>query len=233
MSLSSYQLPHYTFVIHPLAAIMLARYMSHLKEAKQNKVFLGIIIFTLLLLIAVALYLSCYAFKQHNMLCLCILLLTCIGLFFIFSNKNLIPFNKVLFAGAFGMACVNLILNASVYPQILKYQAYSEIAFDINHTDKNEQGRLIVFDKDYWCSLDFYLNHNIIFSTNQSSLDSISKGENTWILTDTSHYNQIKDLFHFKNEKIYYHYPVSNLSIDFINPETRPQTLSPFVLAKF
>jgi 4-amino-4-deoxy-L-arabinose transferase-like glycosyltransferase len=233
MSLSSYQLPHYTFVIHPLAAIILARYMFHLRDAKQNKMFLGIIIFTLLLLIAVAVYLSCYAFKQHFILCFCILLSTCIGLFFIIRAKNLIPFSKVLYAGAFGIACINLILNVSVYPQILKYQAYSEIAFDINKIDQNQSGSLIVFDKDYWCSLDFYLNRNILFSTNQGCFDSISKSDNTWILTDTSHFNQIKDLYHFKNKKIYYHFPVSNLSIDFINPETRPKTLSPFVLAKF
>ncbi len=233
MSLSSYQLPHYTFVIHPLAAVILARYIYHLRNSKHNSVFLGIIKFTLLLLITLAVYLSCYAFKQHIVLCVCILLSTCIGLIFIFNNKKLIPINKILFAGAFGIACVNLILNASVYPQILKYQAYSEIAFDINQTDKNQPGSLVVFDKDYWCSLDFYLNHKILFSTNQSNLDSISKSENTWILTDTSHYNQIKGLYHFKSTKIYYHFPVSNLSIDFINPETRPMTLSPFVVAKF
>jgi 4-amino-4-deoxy-L-arabinose transferase-like glycosyltransferase len=233
MSLSSYQLPHYTFVIHPLAAIILARYIYYLKKSKNSRVLIGLIIFTLLSLIAVAAYLSCFAFKQYTVLCICILLSMCIGLFYIFNSKKLIPVNKILFAGVFGIALVNLILNACVYPQILKYQAYSEIAFDINHTDKNKQGNLIVYDKDYWCSLDFYLNHTITFLTNRNSLDSMPKGENTWILTDTSHYNQLKDLYHFKNEKMYYHYPVSNLSIDFINPETRPHTLIPFVLAKF
>jgi TM2 domain-containing membrane protein YozV len=233
MSLSSYQLPHYTFVIHPLAAIILARYFYHLKKSKNNNVFIGIIIFTLLSLIAVVLFLSCNAFKQDMASCICILLSMCIGLFYIFNSKKLIPVNKILYGGAFGIACVNLILNTSIYPQILKYQAYSEIAFDINNADKNEQGKLIVFEKDYWCSLDFYLNHSIIFSTNQSNLDSISNGDNTWILTDTSRFNQIKDLYHFKNEKIYYHYPVSNLSIEFINPKTRPKTLIPFVVAKF
>ena len=121
LSLSKYQLPHYIFVVFPLAAIIAAVYFEEaINDARQRKFFLPIQAILVLGLFLVAAFLQ-YAFEGSNL----ISLLTLIAMPFLlaavfFKTKNW------FYVSCVAIICFNILLNGFYYPQILKYQPQAD-----------------------------------------------------------------------------------------------------------
>ncbi len=225
MSLSSYQLPHYTFFIHPLAAITLSHFIYHFEENIKWIRNLAISQFVVYTIISILLfYLNAWAFPNNPFLYNSIVVVSLFYNFDLLFNSNKNKKANIIWSGFLFMAVCNFILNTNIYPSIFKYQANEQIAVHMNKNQANSP--LHVYKTDYWYSCDFNLNQKI---QNENHLDTLienSKKNKLFIMTNEEGLSelknklQVKDIIGFKN------FPVSNLSIDFINPYKRNQTIS-------
>lgn len=223
MSRSSYQLPHYTFMIHPLAAIIVADYLDkqHMGRLRLlNNVLLGVT----LLALATACVLLLYSFgvmEWHY--ALFVLLLVATGAHFYYHQRKIE--NALVFAGLFFICAANVVLNAHAYKKILQYQSDSEVAKFLEH-EKAET--LYLACTELYNSGYFYFSGTII---PLKSLQQLPAG-NHWVLCS----KECKEEWYVGHtisiEKEFDDFPVSELSPAFLNPDTREKQLKKIYLLK-
>ena len=229
LGLSKYQLPHYIFVVFPLASIITAVFFYQLIIEKKYQRFYKILTATHLVLfiflwLALILLLCCFntipVFVPVSASILFI-----IFLFIAFYKKKKAFFLPIICL--FTIMSVNLFLNSFFYPALLKYQMGS-VAGKWLITNKIPSTRTFIYQYETFRSLSFY-SKSII--EKKDSLKMILPGD--WIIT---HKNKLRD-FDFNNIKYDIAYQnnefrVARLSLKFLNPDTRPNLLSPYVIIK-
>ncbi len=236
LSLSKFQLPHYTFVIHPLAAIILAKYLTHFESNDKpiSKSIPFILQFINMLLLILSIIVSFYVFKISTTAFILYLSIQVACYVVLYQFKKINKTLKLISIGVIGIACTNIILNAAIYPKLLEYQAFHQIAKDINEVDKNEkQGQLLLYANVTCFSTDFYLNYKMKCITSEANIDSLCKQPNSWIMLDMAHFNKLKTKYRFSKTIEYQNFSVTTIHAQFLNPNTRYQTLTPIVIAKF
>jgi 4-amino-4-deoxy-L-arabinose transferase-like glycosyltransferase len=225
MSFSSYQLPHYTFFIHPLASIILANYLSKIQTNFKTMNALSIVqAISFIVISALVFYLCGWAFPENpflfNSITIIALIYSVVILFYCESIKQ----ERLIWSGLFFMSMVNFTLNIQIYPSIFKYQANQKIAEQMNKN--NPQDPLFIYETDYWFSCDFKLNQNIKYENNLDSLINKSEKKKIFIMTNENGLTKLKENIKIDDFTTFQNYPVSNLSLDFINPYKRNQTIS-------
>ncbi len=220
MSLSTYQLPHYTFVIHPFAALLTAVWLNKISFSRKSLLTLKWIMIGVMFLSGVMFFwLVGWAFPNHPFLFNNILLAGfLLGISILVCSKEN-PRNALVWTAVLWMSVLNLILNTLIYPELFKYQAFEQVA---HHMNKEHPGKsLEVYKCDYWFSLDYFMNENIIYKPSK-------QGE--FVLTDEKGFVELTSKKELRLKKEFQHYPISNLSLEFLNPYTRRNTLSSYFL---
>jgi len=215
---SVYQLPHYIFVVFPLAAIITARLLYELIEEKKYvrlydfiKPFLTVISFLLLLLI---LALILYVFPAHPVYIL-IWCLACITWVYLAFLKNLN--GKLLWLSASSMIVINIFLTLHVYPSLLQYQVGSVVGKFIRTILITPQNVIVYKMEDPLNSLHFYSNWVIRFNDNPQEFQ-----KSDYILTMDQGLNDLeKKGVAFEMLKQGQLFKVSELTPEFLNPNTR------------
>lgn len=230
LAISKYQLPHYIFVVFPLAAIITAKFISSLTAEAKNIRLLNVlkfshaVIFSLLWLALIVLLYACFDTIPTFVTVLaivCFLLFTVI-VFRFWKKIWLLPVIAV-----FTMAGLNLFLNAAFYPALLKYQLGSSSGRFI-HEKHIPTDRIFIYKDEDRHSLDFYAQHIIAHKEEASTVkpgDFLLLQSFRLAELDNSHfiYNEI-----YKNNE----YSVSNLSLKFLNPHSRPAKLLPYSIVE-
>lgn len=232
LSLSHYKLPHYIFVVYPLCAVMTAGFIC-IQGNSHQKLFslLRPIQFGIsIILIAGAMYLSSIIFPTDNLVfwMVAVMLIICVGYFF-FLSKNILQ--QLIMPSAMAMITVNFLLSTHVYPALLKYQFGSELATIVKeqHIPVNE----IYFYKCSSHAFEFY-TQTIVPAIHENELSAkISSGSNCWVIGSKDLLLEIKkeQLQAMQQFEVNY-YSVSLLTLNFLNPETRRQTLRKMYLIK-
>jgi 4-amino-4-deoxy-L-arabinose transferase-like glycosyltransferase len=215
---SGYQLPHYIFIVFPLAAIMTAKYISDTIEAngKTHKVLLRThVAITALLLLAV-LPLTVYVFNGG----IPVITLWCTAvaawLYMAFS-KNMT--GKLLWLPAAGMIMVNLFLTNFFYVPLLNYQVGSQ-AGQYFKAQKIDLKTIRAYrTQDPINAIQFYAQGEI------KSIDTtadIAPGQ--VVLTSAQGLETFRGTnINYSVLKQGYFYKVSELTLPFLNPATRAQ----------
>lgn len=215
---SGYQLPHYIFIVFPLAAIMTAKYISDTIEAngKTHKALLRThVAITALLLLAV-LPLTVYVFNGG----IPIITLWCTAvaawLYMAFS-KNMT--GKLLWLPAAGMIMVNLFLTNFFYVPLLNYQVGSQ-AGQYFKAQKIDLKTIRAYrTQDPINAIQFYAQGEI------KSIDTtadIAPGQ--VVLTSAQGLETFRGTnINYSILKQGYFYKVSELTLPFLNPATRAQ----------
>jgi 4-amino-4-deoxy-L-arabinose transferase-like glycosyltransferase len=161
-SASKFQLPHYLNIVFPFFAIITAQYLVGLQSEKTIKairgVQIGVVVVLLLAIGALHYFFKPEVFSWHMAFALFIWL----GLLLIlpgnFANTD---YRQTAFRTLIVAFVVNVYLNFSFYPSLLKYQAGSEAAVWINN---NNPTKLPVVQswEDANYPMEFYLNQPII-----------------------------------------------------------------------
>ena len=230
LGMSKYQLPHYIFVAFPFAAIITARFINDLlSEKKHLKIinplrYFHFILFILLWLILIVLL--AWPFESISLIVPCLAIIAFIG-FIVLFLKNKKPAQSLLLICLYTTIGLNLFLNASFYPSLLKFQAGSNAGKWISKNNIPVK-KTYLYQYTMWRSLDFYAKGII---GQKDSLNEISTGD--YILTNEKNLPLMKE----KGKEftlLYsgYDYPVSRLSLKFINPEKRKTLLEKFALIK-
>jgi hypothetical protein len=230
LGMSKYQLPHYIFVAFPFAAIITAQFINELINSdKYNKwfkplLYFHIFVFTLLWILLIILLF--WTFESTGFV---VKILSIIGfLLFIvqcwkWKNVKSILLTSCLFT-SIGL---NLFLNSSFYPSLLKYQAGSNAGKWIKAHHLPPQ-KIFSYQYTTWRSLNFYSN-GIIYK--KDTLTSIKSGDiiitSKNKLPDFTKSNLPYELIHEGDD-----YPVTKLTLNFLNPDHRSSVVNKFILIK-
>ena len=230
LSRSQAQLPHYIFVVFPLAAVLTAAHFATLLEQadrlhKWIKWFFGFHLFIfMILLIAMVLIMKIPFGIMDGPWGLWIFFGT---IFFMIKIgpkqqsyiQRWINMSLVLMIG------LNLILNSFFYPHLLEFQWGNELAKQAQQKKWDiKKATLYKIPNSY--AFHFYGQH--IFPVIK---DSSQLKEGQWIVTDSIPAQEL--LQDFPNSNILYQgnrFHVTLLTLEFLNPKTRAKELTPYVL---
>ena len=235
MSLSDYKLPHYIFIMFPLAAIITADYLIKLFEAAEKKkvqqIFNAVQSITILLIWLVILVLCLYSFPIKSVLLwLCLIVLVVLAVYQFFKKSD--SLHKLITVSLVTMIGANVMLSAHVYPTLLSYQ--STVAAGRFIDSKNISNEQFVCYISGGHSLDFYSRRIVPWIQSPQGInDRIQNGE-VWVFTN----EEGKE--NFQNENIipdsvitYSDYKVTMLSLPFLKPAEREKMLKKKYLLRF
>ncbi len=224
LSMSNYQLPHYTFVIHPLAAVILASFLETriLNKAGLQKSMLILILTTSACVLTLGVFMFGVFFKEHAAFSFVVFLGTfSIGIYTLFKKSIDFSF-RIVIAGAMLIGATNIVLNLVSYPQLLNYQSYSVISKYVNQQIKSpEDSHIIYYNVNPFYAGEFYSKGTIHREGNFGNIPKLMIPGKTWVVTDSLHKDEIIRLFPYKQMKIFKDYHVSTLRLNFLRPETR------------
>ena len=230
LSRSQAQLPHYIFVVFPLAAILTAAHFTTLLEQADRlqrwiKWFFGFHLFIfLILLVAMILIIKIPFGTMDGPWGLLIFFGTIISMIKIGAkHQNLIQ--RWINMSLVIMIGLNLILNSFFYPHLLQYQWGNALVQQANEKKWDiKKAALYKIPNSY--AFHFYGQH--IFPVIQ---DSGLLKEGQWIVADSIAAKAL--LLDFPNSSILYkgkRFHVTLLTLEFLNPATRDKELTPYVL---
>jgi 4-amino-4-deoxy-L-arabinose transferase-like glycosyltransferase len=234
LSLSHYKLPHYILVIMPLASLLLARQFWLWRESDKKDWSAGIlkILQPVLLIgvIAVAAWGNAFIFPAPNRQLFIVFSILVIFALFAFIFRRDVW--RIVASSAIAITAANLLMNAWFFPQLLDYQAGSVIGKEIVK-DNVPVDRIRTFNIASH-SLDFYSQSIIpqVFDVNH--FYELRASGPVWVYTNEEGYKQMEGAG-LKAESIqrFQNYAVSQLTIDFINPDTRQDKLTERYLLRY
>jgi 4-amino-4-deoxy-L-arabinose transferase-like glycosyltransferase len=227
---SQAQLPHYIFVVFPLAAVLTAKHVyaiffeNQFSGIKKIATPLHLLIFTILWVAIAAL-----TYIPFNNVPIFVSILAMAGLpimwIIFFAKKLSLP--ALLETAFFTVIGVNIFLVTAFYPNLLKYQMGNDVVqfIEASHIDKHQISMYQIHNSN---ALHFYGKH--IFPVN-NKLDTYKNGDILITVKDSAQmvFNQ------YPGSKILHegpNYAVSVLSAEFLNPNTRSKTLPTYVMIK-
>jgi 4-amino-4-deoxy-L-arabinose transferase-like glycosyltransferase len=229
LATSHYQLPHYIFVVFPLAAVITGKFLFSLLYTERystwiKPLFVFHAIIYLLLFIALAGLL--YWPFQTIRLGVVISAIICFVILIVLLSKDFFSIPRLLLISLYTIIMINLYLDTSFYPALLQYQQSIPVANIINqqHLPKDH---FFIYRTEEERSLQFYANSTF---TKLDNLDSVHKGD--YLLTSAKEWESMNK----EQYKIIYSgegFHVSTLSFDFLNPSKRKNEVSIyFILQK-
>ena len=225
---SNYQLPHYIYVVLPLASVITGKFLDRLVFEGTYPGWLKpltvvhYIIFCLLVLALFLLIILPFP-PQRAMVIFSAILMTII--FITALVRNWIPLPNLLAACVLTIILINIWLDTGFYPRLLDFQMSIPVSRYINenHLDKD---RIFLFQMNPPRSLDFYSNHSFQITTRPDSLQhedfllTTLKGKD---MLDSNNYIIIDSGYAFR---------VSMLSMHVLNPRTRVANSEGYYLLK-
>lgn len=167
-SISKFQLSHYTNIIFPFIAIMVARLFTNSVQTDLVKGFVKYSILTYTLLFIGMIVLIELVFKtDYPAIGWTILVLILISTFLIILKSKQSREYQFLSIGICSCLFFTLYFNLSFYPSLLKYQSGSEMAF---YLEKNHPKIPVKVTYNDW-ALQYYSHNELVFIKNQKQLN--------------------------------------------------------------
>jgi 4-amino-4-deoxy-L-arabinose transferase-like glycosyltransferase len=222
LACSRYQLPHYIFVVFPLAAVVTGKFLFDLlydgiwPMARLLLLRIHAVVFPLLF---VALLILLYwSFPDINSFSRIVAWAALAGLIILLAKPRL-PVPRLLLISIYSILWINFILDVWIYPRLLQYQQSIQVA-RIIQDQQLPKNRFFIYHTEQERSLQFYSNASF---RRLDRIDSLSRGD--FILTGARQWDSLsrKD-FRLVYEGEGFH--VTTLSLDFLNPATREREVT-------
>ena len=223
---SQYQLPHYIFVVYPLIAVITARFVVDVLEAKTRdflskiaKILRGVHWFVLSILWVLPFLILVYVFPDWGFPLIGMAILTLIYLVLSIKNKSLV------FSSIYTALIINLFLNLYFYPKLLTYQEGSEVGQFLN-AQKTPKNPFFVYKYRALGALHFYSRRLV---EEKTEIQQVETGD--WLLTNKEGVAEIENAgFQIKIIKEGHAFSVSALTSTFLNPKTRSSATEVYYL---
>lgn len=222
LSMSHYKLPHYVFVTYPFAAIFTAAWLekTYTQNEKTWRIFSNTQVVLSALLIVLGILLNAWAFPFFQNMWVLIPALLLLGIVALFYRMQATEdyLRCIAFVAMSGIY-LNFLLNSNFYPQLLKYQAGTQIADYLKGKDPDPEtcytfkGASFALDA---CSA-------IIWKDGSPEIfNSVlqNKGE-LWLYTDETGLAYMKEAYKDMEIHRFKQYHPTELSLEFLNPLTR------------
>ncbi len=232
LSTSTYKLPHYVFVLYPLASIMLAQWLLS-RFAPEKKAWFTFSVCTQLLVALVSLaflgFIHFYVFTGFSVFWLsCIAI--CAGLSLLYFIQIKAARINLVYASAWMSVAVNLAMNSHFYPRLMEYQAGSQIAEELK---MRNLGTEQVHRYDYYSfSLMYYIRGNIKGYNDRKIERDLEQDRPVYMLCYQSGFEDLSQHFTLNTVRRFDTFNVTQLSMPFLNPDTRKEALTPVYLVK-
>jgi len=218
---SHYQLPHYIFVAFPLAAIMVAQLLKGFFEGKYQRLFKamkGVQTGISILLLAAALLTFTFVFKGG--LWTYAVWIAGAGLWCWVAFSKAVE-RKILWLSATAIIVANIFMTNHFYYELLKYQAGSQLGRLIEQENIPGEKIKILEVSDPFNSLSFYAKRVI---KRTDTLPQLQPGD--YLITSEDCLQDIAEKGFIANIIDHCQYfKVSELTPQFINPDTRAKSL--------
>lgn len=218
---SQAQLPHYIFVVFPLAAIVTAGFLHQLFFTKEFRILKMVLqsfhFFIFAILWVLAIVAMRIPFKEVSVIVFILAIIG--GIFFIvslFFVHKWIPVPSMLVSCFYTVISVNFLLSSNFYPNLLNYQMGNMAADFINRSDL-QKNKIFVYGPLDSRALHFYGQHIFEHRYNSSSTtpSDILIASTDSIPSLKIKYPDLKLLHKGPN------FSVSMLTPAFLNPTTR------------
>ncbi len=227
LSMSHYKLPHYIFVLFPLLAIFTARWIYETAE-KLPKTFkwIGRIQTVIYLLLGLAIIVLLWFVFSPIIIWVFVICLLCSLVAASISIRGTNAFRKVVLPGVLIIFAINFGLNFDFYPRLMKYQASNQAGIFVS---KNVIPGNRFYSLNY-CgshSLNFYTRRDVSAILLEHLKDTLVKSD-IWLYVDESDYSKLAAFERVagrSSDIMFDRFSVQNLSIEFLNPETRIKVL--------
>jgi hypothetical protein len=222
------QLPHYIYVVFPLAAIITGKFLYSLLYAEGTPLkrwlkplhITHIVIFSLL---GIVLFMLLYfPFPPVNWL---LMVVYAVLLFLVIAAqvKNWLPLPRLTVLLVTAVADINLLLNTGFYRPLLEYQASIKVNEIINEKHYSKDNFYQYKINAGW-SFDFYGNH---LFTHIEKPDSLSM--NDYLLTSKEGLDSL-DKTQYRVLYTGQGFHVTQLTLPFLNPATRSTETYPYYI---
>ena len=223
LSFSHYKLPHYIYIVVPFAAILSAQYLYQWWSKKAKFYSLVAALQTLIILALFLTGIVLIYFFEAKLWYVIYLPIMGLILYLGFALNDLKSF--LFYASFVAFLSATFVLNGLAYPKLLQYQSSSEVAF---HIRKENKAHLKVYQLNiWWRAFHYYSGGNVPEFSAQSAED-----DDVLVFTDPAGYASLKENYSVVILKEFPQFSVTRLSLKFLNPKTRPQTLSSNFLLK-
>ncbi len=232
LGLSHYQLPHYIFVVFPLAAIIGAKAFYRIfffgapVKGKRTLFLMHVVLFGLLW---VALLLLLFLpFSSISRVLGGAAVVAAGGWVWLLvrrtrrtRTKRETPYPRLLLLTVYTMVAINFFLALGVYPALLDYQLSSVLSREMKERHISPE-RLYPYKMDEEWALDFYTDHLYRHTNDPSGL-----APGSYVLTNRQGVDSLGT--HPGLELVYKggYFHVSTLDLLFLNPATREKELTP------
>lgn len=229
LGMSRYQLPHYIFIVFPLAAVITAKMLCRLLSGAGTRG-PGRLLIRVQYLIPVACLLVpwlilLYCFPPASWLPYGYATLASLGLAVLLRIRLSYP--RVLVLSVYGMLTLNLFLSGYFYPRLLVYELGNKVGHWVQRKGI-PAGKFYAYEMLPSHSLSFYSRRVV------PVLDSSDSLETGWyILTDPRGLARIRALHYRTSTELRGRdYPVSLLSLPFLYDKTRDSRTSPYLVVR-
>jgi 4-amino-4-deoxy-L-arabinose transferase-like glycosyltransferase len=225
---SQAQLPHYIFVVLPLAAIVTAKGLHQIYYSdgflKLKKLALCFHGFIFTLLWAAVIMIVLFVFIDMPVYVKIVAIMGAVYFFYLLLfYKGQTP--KFISLALFTILGVNFILNTSFYPRLLKYELGVSAAAFINQ-NKLPKKDVFLYDIDESRALHFYGNHSF-----ERLFDSSLLAPGQILITKATSFLKLQQ--QFPGSSILHknaYFGVSMLTLPFLNPATRDKEVTPYII---
>jgi len=233
ISFSKFKMPHYVFMLLPLAALFTAPYLRLVLSYKGGLKFYYPLQITLAVLVILATIVLNYYFMPPSIFGQVIGGILVIALLFLLFRKSGQPAYKVVYLTVCVAILFNLFMNYNFFPNLLKYQGGNEMAFQMRKGNSPIKDNDIILLDVNAHSFDFYRNYNHdIVDLSQLGKKLPSLQDKYFLLTSKLARESLTDSFNVIPIVSQVDYNVTTMKLKFLNPKTRSTKLDTLMLAK-
>lgn len=223
ISFAQFKLPHYLNITIPLFAVLAAAYLVQLHNQNADRVLkllrtIQYAIFGICFL-AVAL-ITQWVFESPNLI-MNYFFLAFIPVAVYFSLVKKPVASRVISVGVFSAVLLNVAMNTSFYPALLKYEAGATMA-KVVEENQIPVDRIYKISEGHTWALDFY-NRSPLKIT---SADALVQMEDVWVYVTEKELQVLKDKgLRWERQLSADQFRITRLQGRFLNPDTRSEVL--------
>jgi 4-amino-4-deoxy-L-arabinose transferase-like glycosyltransferase len=233
ISFSKFKMPHYVFMLLPLAALFTAPYLRLVLSYRGGvRFYYPLQIILALLVILATIVLNYYFFIPSTLEGQILGAFLILAFLILLFRKTHYRAFKVVYISAGVAILFNLFMNYNFFPNLLQYQGGNQLALRMERDMPIADRDIILLDVNAH-SFDFYrnYNHDIIDVSNLGN--RLSSLQNKYFLLTTKMTREAwADSFTIKPVVSHVDYNVTTLKLKFLNPKTRMSKLDTLMLAQ-
>lgn len=224
LSMSAYKLPHYIFVVYPLASILLASWWVKVWESENKAVKNTVLILQSIIWLAftaAVVLIHFWVFKGAWFIASMALVVQMVALWFLIRSSR--RARNLIVAVVLSAVAGNLSMNGWFYPQLMDYQAGSNAAMAVKNLNLDPAE---VYNYRFHTFTYYYYRGEFTQSITPALAEKkLAKGENVYVVTDEKGVKALGKTFEYATLHAFGTHSITKLSGKFLNPKTRNETL--------